>query len=99
MTATKKPLPDAAKVYVAATVIALLGKHPMETLSRNQLEDLESSAETVLMAAMSQVVIRDEAVKPRSAGHLRLAAAYGELTPAGQRSLRARRAARVRWSR
>lgn len=90
---------DSAKLYTAATLIAILGKKPLESLTRNELEDLESSAEVVLMAAMGQIVKREEALRERKAGHLRLAAAHGELTEAGERVVRARKAVRARWSR
>lgn len=101
MTAPTKPTrdKDSAKLYVAATMIGLVGKRPLESLTHNELEDLESSAEVVLMAAMGQIVKREEARRERSAGHLRLAAADGELTEAGERVVRARKAARARWAR
>lgn len=106
MTAPVKPSPDRdpVKVLIGAKLVSSLASRPLKNLTNDELEDLTSAGETVLFAAFLETEDREAARKaaqltPRSAGNLRLAAVHGELTPAGQRSLRARRAAKARWAR
>lgn len=101
MTAPKKPNPDKdpVKVLMHARAVSLLGSRPMPSLTNGEVEDLQDVAFRVWTAAITEQQDREAARAPRSAGGLRLAAAYGELTEAGRRSVRARHAARARWRR
>lgn len=102
MTAPRKADPDRDPVALRAAgkAVAAFSARPLASLPAEELEAFEHAAETVLFAIFAERGHRKEVAQtPRGKAGLRLVAEGGKLLPAGERVVRARKAARARWSR
>jgi len=84
---------------IIAAALAILRTMPtrLDRVKADQVERFERAALDIAFACMAEDKRRRDT--PRGKAKLRLAAENGELTPAGLRSARAKRAARTRRSR
>lgn len=86
-----------ARIAAAVSKLSTLEPKRFGKLAKEELDRLEGAALDIAFAAMEELGRRKET--PRGRARLRLVAEQGELTPAGERVVRARKAARARWSR
>lgn len=88
---------DPVRIAAALSRLGTLEPKRFAKLPRKQLDLYEGAALDIAFAAMEEFTRRKEL--PRGRAGLRLVAEKGELTEAGERVVRARRAARARWAR